>query len=329
MIQFATIHDVEDIMGFIDLHWQKGHILGRNKELFLAMHQTSETEISYVIHRAEEGNQIDAVLGFIPYSDDVCDVMGVIWLSKNLSEGNIGFRMWLHLKECSRVRISGTVGNNKKVVGIYKAMGFHTGFLTQWYRLGELSSYFIADVQDKSRPEPQEEQQYPLVKLENIDAFTQAVDPSVYEKRERKPYKSLNYISRRYFDFPIYTYEVYGVQTSDTVYSSVLVLRKEIYKTRCVLRFVDCLGDVTLIKNCTQALDMLLAQCGGEYIDMYCVGLDEGTLTMAGWRKVQESGNIIPNYFNPFVRENIEIRYCTTDRDIVLFKGDGDQDRPS
>ena len=44
----------------------------------------------------------------------------------------------------------------------------------------------------------------------------------------------------------------------------------------------------------------------------------------------QEDGNIIPNYFEPFERENVKIRIVVAHwPSFHLYRGDGDQDRPS
>jgi len=38
----------------------------------------------------------------------------------------------------------------------------------------------------------------------------------------------------------------------------------------------------------------------------------------------------VPDHFEPFERRNAPIRFALkTDRPAVLFKGDGDQDRPN
>jgi hypothetical protein len=42
----------------------------------------------------------------------------------------------------------------------------------------------------------------------------------------------------------------------------------------------------------------------------------------------EETGSIIPNYFAPFERRNVEIWYSSKPADIVMLRGDGDQDRP-
>lgn len=55
----------------------------------------------------------------------------------------------------------------------------------------------------------------------------------------------------------------------------------------------------------------------------------EDLFKQGGWVKREETSNIIPNYFSPFEMKNIEIYYFSSDEDIILFKGDGDQDRPN
>ncbi len=46
-----------------------------------------------------------------------------------------------------------------------------------------------------------------------------------------------------------------------------------------------------------------------EFIDFYCYGIAHQYLKKAGFSLLsQEDGNIIPNYFEPFERENVKIR---------------------
>ena len=62
---------------------------------------------------------------------------------------------------------------------------------------------------------------------------------------------------------------------------------------------------------------------------MHEAGLDADRLYSAGWINVDETNNTIPNYFSPFRQENIDVYYCSSDKEAVLFRGDGDQDRPN
>ena len=38
---------------------------------------------------------------------------------------------------------------------------------------------------------------------------------------------------------------------------------------------------------------------------------------------------IVPTYFEPFVCENIDIYFEKSHKDLILFKGDADGDRPN
>ena len=44
---------------------------------------------------------------------------------------------------------------------------------------------------------------------------------------------------------------------------------------------------------------------------------------------VMEDGNIIPEYFSPFEQKNVDIYYMSEMDKPILFKGDGDMDRPN
>jgi hypothetical protein len=78
------------------------------------------------------------------------------------------------------------------------------------------------------------------------------------------------------------------------------------------------------------SLERLIDCEGYEYADLYCCGVKEALLENAGFVcKGFDDKNIIPNYFEPYVRKNISIHYVTTCEDSIFFKGEGDQDRPN
>ena len=71
-----------------------------------------------------------------------------------------------------------------------------------------------------------------------------------------------------------------------------------------------------------------------EYIDIFSLGLSEKILSKAGFIKINKKRKniIIPNYFEPFIRRNIDIKYFTDLKNLKnlrIFKSDGDQDRPN
>ena len=51
-----------------------------------------------------------------------------------------------------------------------------------------------------------------------------------------------------------------------------------------------------------------------------------GTLRI--YKKKKNDLNIIPTYFNPFIKKNVNIYYEKSHKKLILFKGDADGDRP-
>ena len=98
-----------------------------------------------------------------------------------------------------------------------------------------------------------------------------------------------------------------------------------------ILRIVDFIGKQSDINHIGQELQDLIARNDYEYIDFYCEGIENEILENAGLKLKDDSDlNTIPNYFEPFVQENIDIYYFTNCNEIFpIFKADGDQDRPS
>ena len=71
-----------------------------------------------------------------------------------------------------------------------------------------------------------------------------------------------------------------------------------------------------------------------EYVDFVEVGLEDKELVDAGFINRKSYENVIvPNYFEPFLRENVDLDYAfktvAADAPKVFFKADADQDRPN
>ena len=69
-----------------------------------------------------------------------------------------------------------------------------------------------------------------------------------------------------------------------------------------------------------------------EYIDFYNLGIKKNFLSKAGFKKNNFSNQtIIPNYYQPFKKENVNILTAVWPKniDIPIFKGDCAQDRPN
>ena len=78
----------------------------------------------------------------------------------------------------------------------------------------------------------------------------------------------------------------------------------------------------------------LIKKYSAEYIDFYSYGMKSNYIIKAGFINRKKYQNlIIPEYFEPFVKKNIDLMYgykTSIKYPLVrLFKADGDRDRPS
>ncbi len=326
VIRFAEENDIDDIMLFIDLNWKKGHILGNNKNFFHYEHLDGE-RVSYAIAKNDNGD-IEGILGYIPYGKTNRDIMTVMWKVLRTSDPSLGLNLFKFIKDNADVRIMASPGSNPKLRGLYKYLGYDFGEMTQWYRLSNKEEFHIASIYDNSIPTSH----CPSFKyrvFSDWNDFAYSFDYTGYIKSNPKPLKEMWYIKKRYFDHPIYKYIIAGLVNQDEKIVTAIILRKVEKDMSCAIRFIDCIGNINDIKYSTKALDEIMDKYNAEYVDCYEVGVNEEVFLQSGWKKTKSTNNIIPNYFSPFVKENINIYYFSSDSDIVLFKGDGDQDRPN
>ena len=163
----------------------------------------------------------------------------------------------------------------------------------------------------------------------SIDSFAES--RSIGSRANALPVKSANYFINRYFDHPIYHYEVHGISI-DVFVSGVVVSRLVFANQRKALRLVDYYGSDETFSQCGSAIALLHVNNGAEYADLFCLGLSEQAVHASGFAEVIANGPVIvPNHFEPFdAGTNDIINYAVlSDQPVVLFRADGDQDRPN
>ena len=147
------------------------------------------------------------------------------------------------------------------------------------------------------------------------------------------PMKSDTYVINRYLEHPIYRYDVYALINNDKV-EALCVVRPVRINDTLVLRFVDFIGHNQSFFKLHSCLLGILKVYEAEYIDIYSHGIPLEILSKTGFINRQMVPDlIIPNHFEPFERENIEVSFAfknlNFDKPVKLFKGDSDTDRPS
>jgi hypothetical protein len=314
-------------MRFIDINWKRNHILSRDKDFFLYEFLHKKNLNFYL---SEDSNsEIEAILGFIHYDSNFRTVFLVMLKSISTNTPFLGYQLIRRIIDEIKPDIIASVGINIQTVPmVFKRLGFKIGKLNHWYRLVNKKTYDIAKINNSLIPYV-DKYNYNLIKIDHYDELTHNFDFSNYKNSLSKPFKSLDYIKKRYYNNPIYKYEVYGIKRNLDICKTIVVFRIQKYKESCAMRLVDLIGDFDGVYEITSLIDNLLLEFNAEYVDFYEKGLNKEKMLDAGWLLTAGSNNIIPNYFSPFVMENIDIYYTTNDESITLFKADGDQDRPS
>ena len=145
----------------------------------------------------------------------------------------------------------------------------------------------------------------------------------------RVPRKTPEYFRRRYARHPVYTYIVLAVLNAGAAVG-LLAARIAEHGGRRALRIVDFLGAPEVLARTGPTVQALLEEFDAEYADVYNAGLDAEVFVRAGFSPVDPEGpDVVPDHFEPFERRNVRLWFSLKGPQAVLFKGDGDQDRPS
>ena len=332
-VRFAAPDDIDRLIAFIGRHWKADHVFVKSAALFRYQYAAPDG-FNFVIAEDRAGGEIDAILGFISYADELRpDICLAMWkVGERCGDPTLGMHLVEYLKTTLQPRTLSCAGINRKVIPLYQFLGFHTDTLRHYYRLNDrFEDFRIAFVPSAHRRQNirgKDEPVFSLVRFETFAALSEVFCCGAY--RDRVPYKDAGYLERRYFQHPVYSYDVCGIDTGAGV-GSILVFRELAVEGAKVLRIVDFIGDQEHLRGIGGALRRLLYENRYEYVDWYLYGIADDILADAGLSlKRDDSDLIIPNHFEPFERKNVAIRFATSHTDgFFMFKADGDQDRPS
>ena len=326
-IRFATVDDIDKIMIFIKAHWKSTHILANDRSFFEYEFLHGQ-EVTFVLLVDEKTNKIEGTLGYIPYSkNDLRDMFTVVWKVLNSTDVFRGVALMNYLVDHGKCRNIYSSGINPNTRSIYKYMGYKVTYLQHYYRLTERSNYKIAKIKHINIL-PVETTEYNLQEVYDFIEMEQKIE---LWKSEAYPYKDAVYIEKRYFRHPIYQYRIFSIQRGKNTVGTYLIMREiEINGTK-IIRVVDVLGEKAYIQYIGASINALLEKEQFEYIDFYQYGIEEENMNKAGFvLREKHDVNIIPNYFEPFLQENVEIGiFFEKELCPYIFKADGDQDRPS
>lgn len=278
---------------------------------------------------AELDGEYAAACGYILANrSEVPDIWASVFVARKDCSG-VGIRL---MSELGRLTGAKTVACNnirENTLNLYRFLGWTAERISHYYRIadrGSLSDFHLCRPETLERLPVSGDLRFAKVSEEELEKLPFPCTNSV-------PAKDIWYIRRRYFHYPHQSYDVWSVRENDIslAYLVTRTVPSGEHGEIPVLRICDYIGPSDLIPRMGHALDELLRDTGAEYMDCYNAGIDASLWKAAGLsERKRDSAAVMPNYLTPPLYENTEYFYFTNSADrFVLFKADGDQDRPN
>jgi len=329
--------DVADVLAFIDAHWKKGHIFTVHRSLFDWQHALRDRpgEYSIAIARRSGDRTVLGILGYIPLRQfDPAIADNTVWLAlwkvrEDADSAGLGLRLLKYVTDHESHSTLGVVGFNADVGPIYRALGFTTGELRHYVLPNpDVERFELAALPGSRRLA------IPDSTLSTAPLETTSGEPVVKlnlgSRDAWSPTKTPEMFIARYLRHPIYRYRCEIIsRNGDPI--GLLATRVAQHGSRSALRVIDYLGPHDAIPGLGALLFNHVRAAGAEYADAYNWGIDPELFERAGFLHVEPDGpDIVPDHFEPFEARNVRLRFAVkSSRPVVLFKGDGDQDRPN
>jgi hypothetical protein len=328
--------EIQDVMSFIDSHWNKGHVLATSKDLMDWQHGSDDESYDYLV--AKDGDKLLGVLGYISTRrfDPSLPGQNVIWLAlwkvvEGAGVAGLGLRMLDALKKLEPHVAIAVNGINFNHPPMYKALRYEVGELRQYFVTCPGSRVTLASAPDGySWPTPSG-MGAPWEEM-TADAL-RSMDPSTVSSHVIA-HKTPSYFASRFFGHPVYRYRVF-LLTGEPGEKALIATRLAEHQGARALRLVDFAGAPSALKLAGDGLTILMKESLAEYADFWSYGMDEGAIRATGMIPVDPLGPVVvPNYFEPFLARNGRIlcaikQMSEAPQPVMIFRADGDQDRPN
>lgn len=325
-IRRGTEEDVRPAMDFIDRNWKQGHPLAVSEKLFRWQYIMFD-QYNFLIAE-DENKKIYGFYGFVVYSKEKKpDISGNMW--RVIPSGNpiLGLEMTQFVKEHIPMNTNTTLGYSEKAIKIEKLLRGSVSYMKHYYRLANKNTYNVAVVKENHQEYCPQTEKLHFVQIDSYQEFEASINEE--DLKKGKPYKDLEYIRHRFFEHPYYSYSIYQI-VSDAETPLWMVTREVECNNSKILKIVDLYGEHQNLIGIAQILDAIIEERQYEYIDFYEYGIDDSIMKRSGMKLLdEEDPNIIPQYFEPFVPQNIEIAVGSKiPPGFCIFIANSDQDRP-
>jgi|TARA_A100001518_G_C1226862_1_gene77645 hypothetical protein len=317
------------LMRFIDQHWRKGHILSREKKVLDWYYGTNQGA-NFLL--AKKDGDIIGVLGYIDTdrfyqsTPEHSEIWLALWkVREDVRAPGLGLRLILELKKRYPQRSIAVLGLSEAASKIYSLLRYQVKTLDQLfiynrylnsYQLlrGCLPLYSCLPFSGSVKLTDGDEQQL------HADA------KNIKDSRGR----GVEYFINRYVNNPFICYKLFRIECDDEI--SYVIGRIMNANGANALRLVDVYGSLLLLGQSLAWFEDYLLRQEIEYMDFYVYSELSEQLQKSGFinRNACLSDVVVPNYFEPYVSENIDLQ-CAMEYGFKgpVFKADGDQERPN
>ena len=331
----------KQLQSFLHNYWRKNHIFVKNKKFLIWQHKKGSF-LTYITAKLKD--KIVGVIGYIPQSHyDSKLPKNEIFLTISRTTENIPpavhLKIFTYIKKKIDKGFIGSLGGwNARVANYNKYLGFITGFMDHYLMASPyLKNYKVINFNKRYL-----KKKIILKKLivSNKCEFLELNEKFLKKNKlydlykHQYPNKSNKFIINRYLKHPIFKYNVFLLKKNSRPLA-ILVIRKIKVKNSNVLRIIDFIGKQNEFSNIGNLAIYLFKKYKSEFIDIYSYGINTKYIKKAGFLDRRKISNlIVPDYYEPFLRKNINLMYgymCRYEKEnkLRILKGDGDQDRPN
>ena len=333
----AKLSDQSIIMKFINDFWKPNHILGTDSDFFEYEH-VNGSDINFFLAINKKTNSLSAIQGFIAYgqvpNSHICGVMTKVSPLEKVPF--LGVEIMNQMLKNTNPQTYCGIGTNPKTMVplVKKFFKRHVGIMNQYFFLNpSLDNFNIVKISKKHNHLLKTKFIEKSILINNIKIADEQIIGKNYENLffdKNLPRKSLEYVLKRYVFHPRYSYQNYLVFDPQSGNNSLLIAREVDHCGSRVLRIIDFIGDVNVFGKLNDWLIFITSKNCYEYVDLLCSGIDQKLFEKSGFNFHLKNDNfIVPTYFEPFVDKNIDIYFEKSHKDLIIFKGDSDGDRPN
>ena len=322
-IRRAELSEAQMIIDFVNSHFDMRLEMINDPEYF-NYYYVGDDGLQFVV--AEVNGEYKAVCGYIKANRCGTHIWASVLAADDSYKG-AGLQLLSAMKDVTGASMIAANNIRKKTAVLYTFLGWHADRISHFYRPADKASYSLLNLNGNSQIPPVDSGGI-LKKIDDI----RETDALAFIPSGCVPSKDAWYIKRRYFGFPKGKYDVYML-VDDKLPSAILVFRiipASDTGSVPVLRLVDYIGDEKYLPSAGAEIQRLMDESDAEYVDCYCAGISPEIMKKTGFcERTEGDGTIVPNYLSPPLIENTEYYYYTSEPEgFVLFKADGDQDRP-